>query len=100
MLNLKKLQLVKELKNIQPKLKWLMYSGIQDYNMNTRYIDLMTGTSENHVEATEEYLNKTVREMLVKEFSPSIKNMKSFELLADTVIHNMKKKQLEELEEA
>ena len=36
-----------------------------------------------------------VRETLAKEFSPKIKDAKSYELLVDAVVHNLKKKQLE-----
>ena len=56
MFNLKNLKLVKELKNIQPKLKWTMFSEIQDYKINSEYIDLICGEKENNVEATEKYL--------------------------------------------
>ena len=39
-----------------------------------------------------------VRESLVKEFSADIKNSASFDLLADMVLYNLKKKQLEEMD--
>ena len=38
-----------------------------------------------------------VRETLAKEFSPKIKDAKSYELLVDAVVHNLKKKQLESM---
>lgn len=96
MFNLKNLKVVKEIKNIQPKLKWLMFSEMEDYKLNSEYMDLICGDSDNNVEATEMYLEKMVRESLVKEFSPEIKNLKSFDLLADMVLYNLKKQQLEE----
>ena len=96
MFNLKNLKLVKELKNIQPKLKWTMFSEIQDYKINSEYIDLICGEKENNVEATEKYLEKMVRETLIKDFSADIKDKESFDLLTDMVIHNFKKIQLEE----
>ena len=38
-----------------------------------------------------------VRETLIKEFSPKIKDMKCFELLVDATVHNLKLKQLKEM---
>lgn len=96
MFNLKNLKVVKELKNIQPKLKWTMFSEIQDYKINSEYVDLICGEKEDRVEATEKYLEKMVRETLIKEFSADIKNTESFDLLTDMVLHNFKKRQLEE----
>lgn len=98
MFNLKNLKVVKEIKNIQPKLKWMMFSEMEDYKINSRYFDLICGDRDKNVEATEEYLEKMVRESLVKEFSADIKNSASFELLADMVLYNLKKKQLEEMD--
>ncbi len=98
MFNLKNLKVVKEIKNLQPKLKWLMFSEVEDYKLNSDYFDMICGTKENNVEATELYLERMVRESLVKEFSPDIKSLKSFDLLADMVLHNLKKKQLEEID--
>lgn len=98
MFNLKNLKVVRELKNIQPKLKWMMFSEMEDLKMQSSYIDLICGDRNNNVEATEEYLQKMVRESLVKEFSADIKDTASFELLADMVLYNLKKKQLEEMD--
>lgn len=98
MLNLKNLKVVKEIKNIQPKLKWMMFSDIEDYKINTEYFDMICGDKDNSVEATELYLERMVRESLIKEFSADIKDTKSFELLADMVLYNLKKKQLEEMD--
>lgn len=98
MLNLKNLKVVKEIKNIQPKLKWMMFSEMEDYKVNSEYLDLICGNQDNNVEATEMYLEKMVRESLVKEFSADIKNTASFDLLADMVLYNLKKQQLEEMD--
>ena len=40
-----------------------------------------------------------VRDTLIKEFSPKIKDMKSFELLVDATVHNIKMKQLKAMGE-
>ncbi len=99
MFNLKNLKVVKDIKNIQPKLKWMMFSEMEDYKINSKYYDLICGDKENNVEATELCLENMVKESLIKEFSADIKNTKSFDLLADMVLYNLKKKQLEEMDE-
>lgn len=98
MFNLRNLKVVKEIKNIQPKLKWMMFSEMEDLKMHSEYFDFICGDRDNNVEATELYLQKMVRESLVKEFSADIKDTASFELLADMVLYNLKKKQLEEMD--
>lgn len=98
MFNLNNLKIVKELKNIQPKLKWLMFSEMQDYKLNSRYYDIVSDEHSDNVQATEDYLSRMVRESLIREFSPEIRKSDSFELLADMVLHNLKKKQLEEMD--
>ena len=60
MLNLKNLKVVKELKNIQPKLKWMMFSEMEDYKINSEYFDLLCGDKDSNVEATELYLERMV----------------------------------------
>ncbi len=97
MFNLKNLKIVKELKSIRPKLKWLMFSQIQDYKINSKYIDLLC--NDNDTETGNDGLEDIVRESLIKEFSPEITKMKSYEFLVDAVVHNLKKKQLAEIDE-
>ena len=97
MFNLRNLKIVKHLKSIKPKLKWLMFSQIQDYKINSKYIDMIC--SEGDSNRNNNRLEQMVRETLIKEFSPEIQNMKSYELLVDAVVHNLKKKQLEQMDE-
>ena len=92
MFNLKNLKIVKELRNIKPKLKWLMFSQMQDYIVNSKYIDMIC--TDNDSQTANDKLEAIVRESLIREFSPEIKNMKSYEFLVDAVVHNLKKKQL------
>lgn len=99
MFNLKNLKIVKELKNIQPKLKWLMFSQVQDYKINSNYIDLICNDQEKDINADNQHLETMVREMLIKEFSPDVQNMKSYDLLVDAVVHNIKKKQVNSVKE-
>lgn len=97
MFNLKNLKVVREFENVAGKLRWSM-SMFSDAKANSDYFDLICGEKENNVEATELYLQKMVRESLVKEFSADIKDFASFDLLADMVLYNLKKKQLEEMD--
>ncbi len=92
MFNLKNLKIVKKLNSIKPKLKWLMFSQIQDYKVNSKYIDMIC--SDNNTQTANDKLEEIVRESLIREFSPEIQKMKSYDFLVDAVVHNLKKKQL------
>ena len=91
----KNLKIVKKLKQVSPKLKWLMFSEVQDYKINSEYIEMICSDSTKQVNSDNDRLEAMVRESLVKEFSPNVENMKSYELLVDAVVHNLKKKQLQ-----
>lgn len=91
----KNLKIVKKMKELSPKLKWLMFNQMQDYKINSEYIDMICSDATKEVNSDNSRLEAMVRESLVKEFSPSIENMKSYELLVDAVMHNLKKKQLQ-----
>lgn len=97
MFNLKNLKIVKELKSIRPKLKWLMFSQIQDYKINSKYIDIICNDKD--TESDNMKLEAIVRESLIKEFTPEVTKMKSYEFLVDAVVHNLKKKQLAAIDE-
>ena len=99
MFNLKDLKLVKELKNIKPRLKWLMFSQVQDYKINSNYIEMICADIDKTVEEDDLRLRNMVKEMLVKEFSTDIKNLKSYDFLVDAVVYNLKKKQNAMLED-
>lgn len=91
----KNLKIVQKLKEVSPKLKWLMFSQVQDYKINSEYIDMICSDDSKEINSDNDRLEAMVRESLVKEFSPSVENMKSYELLVDAVVHNLKKKQLQ-----
>lgn len=86
---------VKKLKNIAPKLKWVMFKNIQDYKINSEYIDYIIPEEKKSIEFDNIKLENMVKESLIKEFGPEIKNSKSYNMLVDAVVHNLKKKQLE-----
>lgn len=91
----KNLKIVQKLKEVSPKLKWLMFNQMQDYKINSKYIDMICSDNEKEINSDEQRLEAMVRESLIKEFSPEIENMKSYEFLVDAVVHNLKKKQLQ-----
>ncbi len=91
----KNLKIVKKLKQVSPKLKWLMFNQMQDYKINSEYIEMICSDSSKEVNSDNDRLEAMVRESLVKEFSTDIKDMKSYEFLVDAVVHNLKKKQLQ-----
>ena len=91
----KNLKIVKKLQEVSPKLKWLMFNQMQDYKINSEYIDMIVSDSSKEINSDNARLEAMVRESLVKEFSPTVENMKSYELLVDAVVHNIKRKQLQ-----
>ena len=96
MFNLKNLKIVKHLKSIKPKLKWLMFSQIQDYKINSKYIDMIC--SDAGAKTQNERHEQMVRESLIKEFSPEIHNMKSYELLVSAAVPHLTQKQIAQLD--
>lgn len=96
MFNLKNLKIVKQLNSIKPRLKWLMFSQIQDYKVNSKYIDMIC--SDNDTVTANDKLEDIVRASLIREFTQEITKMKSYDFLVDAVVHNLKKKQLKNYE--
>jgi len=96
MLNrLKNLKIVKQLsKELSPKLRWLMFANKNVKKNSSDYISMISGVDELKSNSDERRLEAMVREQLKEEF-PNIENMKSYELLVDAVMHNLKKKQLQ-----
>ena len=91
----KNLKIVKKLTEVSPRMKWLMFNQVQDYKINSEYINMICSDSEKEVNSDEKRLEAMVRESLIKEFSPDIEKMQSYEFLVDAVMHNLKKKQLQ-----
>lgn len=94
-MDFRNLKIVRKLKNIAPKIKWVMFKNIQDYKINSEYIDYIIPEEKKSVEFDNIKLENMVKESLIKEFGPEIKKSKSYNMLVDAVVHNLKKKQLE-----
>ena len=99
MFNLKESKLAKALQSIKPRFKWLMFSQLQDYKINSKYVDMICNDKEKAPNTNSEILEQMVRETLIKEFGAGIQKSASYELLVDAVLHNLKKKQLEAVDE-
>ena len=91
----KNLKYVKRPSSVGSKLRMFLYSGLQDYRINSKYIDMLCPEPKNRVSSTEK-LNEIIEEALVKEFSPKIKESPNFHLLVDAVAHKLKKNSLNE----
>ena len=93
----KNLKILKQLKKeLSPRLRWLMFSNAYDIKDKTspEYIKMISGVEELKSTSDERRLEAMVRAQLKEEF-PNIESMKSYELLVDAVMHNLKTKQLQ-----
>lgn len=91
--NLKIFKKIKE--SVNPKFNWLAFSGKNKLDKSTAdYLEALTSVDDipQPVFADDNELETTVRNQLKKEF-PNIEKLKSYELLVDAVVHNMKKQQ-------
>ena len=93
---IKNLKLVQKLKeSVSPKLRWLSFSHKNTLDKSTTdYLEAISGVDNLGTFSDEQELEAMVRTQLKQEF-PNIESMKSYELLVDAVIHNIKKKQLQ-----
>ena len=95
----KNLKLVKQLKqSLSAKLRWVIYSKQGKDKSSPEYVRLISGVDELKSSADERRLEAMVREQLKAEF-PNIEEMKSYELLVGAVMHNIKKKQLQAMDD-
>ncbi len=92
----KNLKIVKQLKeNISPRLRWLTFSNKNKLDKSTTdYLEAISGVEDIKSLSDDQELEAMVRNQLKQEF-PNIESMKSYELLVDAVMHNIRKKQLQ-----
>ncbi len=93
-MDFKNFKIVRKFKDISPKLKWAMFTSFQNYKIASQYIDYLIPEDKKDINKDNEKLEQMVRDTLIKEFSPKIKDMKSFDLIVDAAVHNIKQKQL------
>ena len=93
---IKNLKIVKNLKEIvSPKFRWISFSNKNKLDKSTTdYLESVSGVDNLKSLSDEQELEAMVRSQLKEEF-PNIEKMKSYELLVDAVMHNIRKKQLQ-----
>lgn len=93
---LKNLKLVQQLKEtVSPRLRWLAFSNKNNLDKSTTdYLETISGVENLKSLSDDLELEAMVRAQLKQEF-PNIESMKSYELLVDAVMHNLRKKQLQ-----
>jgi hypothetical protein len=93
---IRNLKIVKQLKeSISPKMRWLDYANKTQLDKSTTdYLETISGVDNLKSVSDDLELEAMVRAQLKEEF-PNIESMKSYELLVDAVMHNMRKKQLQ-----
>ncbi len=93
---MKNLKLVQKLREtVSPRLRWLSFSNKNKLDKSTTdYLEAITGVDNLKSLSDAQELEAMVRAQLKEEF-PSIESMKSYELLVDAVMHNIRKKQLQ-----
>lgn len=93
MFDLKNVKLVNKLSNAKFKLGWFKSTNpIEADKSRKALIDEIT--QDNKFVQEDAKLRAMVEEMLEKEFSSDIKNIKSYDFLVDSVVNRLKKKQL------
>lgn len=95
MFNPKNLKIVKTITKLKrPHLNWIMFSKIRNYKIKSNYVELICNNANNEdVITSESALRNMVEETLMLEFSSDIKNIKSYDLLVNAIIENIKSKQ-------
>ncbi|MBQ6516079.1 hypothetical protein IJI31_02755 [bacterium] len=94
---IKNLKIANEEAEENQKLKWLDFSHAQD-KTSSDYIGMVTSDSELKSHSDEKRLEAMVREQLKIEF-PNIENYNSYEMLVDAVMYNIKRKQLQAMDD-
>ena len=88
-----------DVKRIGPKLKWFLFTEMQDLKLTSDYINFICpGNDKTEYEKSNpiESLRTLIEHALVREFSPKIKKTKSFNLLVDSIMYKFQKEALAE----
>jgi len=91
--NLKIVQRIRE--SVSPRLRWMEFAHKNTLDKSTtEYLETISGVEDLKTISDDLELEAMVRAQLKEEF-PNIESMKSYELLVDAVMHNIRKKQLQ-----
>lgn len=89
------LKFTNKIKELGVKLKWFLFTEMQDYKITSEYIDFICpGMKKNNDPVSE--LRNLVEESVVREFSEEIKNTVYYDLLIESVIYRIQKNSLQE----
>lgn len=91
----KNLKFTNKIKDLGVKLKWFLFTEMQDYKITSEYIDFICPGMNKETDPISE-LRKMVEASIIREFSPGIKNTLYYDLLVDGVMHKIQKKALRE----
>ncbi len=94
MKNLKNLKFTNELRGIGPKLRWFLFTQMQDLKLTSEYINFICPDENRENSNPIEHLENLVKQTLIREFTPEIQNLKAFNLLVAMVMHNIQVKAL------
>ena len=94
MFNVNKQKKTKETKNTKSKFNWLQFSSAEKKD------ELLSSLMADNKFIQEDLkIRAMVEDMLQKEFSSEIKNIKDYDFLVDSVVDRLKKKQLGKISE-
>jgi|GEM_PF-702206 len=102
MKNKKNYKFTNDLKRIGPKLKWFLFTEMQDLKLTSEYIDFICPGSDKDADQRSnpvETLRNLIEQALVREFTHKIRNLRSFNNLVDAIMFNIQKNSLEKDEE-
>ncbi len=91
----KNLKFTNDLKRIGPKLKWFLFTEMQDLKLTSDYIDFICPGDEKKASGKlnpVEDLRNMVEGALVREFTPNVRKLRSFNHIVDAVMYNVMKK--------
>ncbi len=91
------LKIKEKLRELSPKFGWLRFTRKQRLT-DSEFLESLKNEEIKTI-SDEQRLEAMVREQLKEEF-PNIEKTSSYELLVDAVIHNIKSKQLQAMDDA
>jgi len=95
MKEISKTKFTNKLRMIGPKFRWFLFTELQDYKLTSYYINFICPDPRKKEADPIGMLENMVKQALIREFSPAIKRLKSFDLLVDAITHKIQTKSLE-----
>jgi hypothetical protein len=83
----KNLKIVKSLKSFSSEAKWLTYASTQ--GLKARHIDFLIPGEIEGPEQDAPSLEQMVRQTMMKEFSPKVRDLKSYENIVEATMNRL-----------